>query len=227
MQVEVLARPGSAAARLRLGAGERVTCEVGAMIAMSPGLQVATTARTRQHGFLRGLKRMLAGENFFMNEFTAQSDGQELIIGPQLVGDVMHHRLTGGSIIVQGSSWLASSGNVELDMAWQGFGSALFSGERAFWVKCSGTGDLLVNSYGGIYEVNIRDSYTVDTGHIVAFEDTLRFRVGRAADSWLDSLLTGEGLACKFSGEGKLWCQTHNPVRLGEALGPQLKPRVE
>ena len=227
MQVEVLARPGAAAARLRLAAGEKITCEVGAMIAMSPGLQVATTARTRQSGFLRGIKRMLAGENFFMNEFTAQGDGQELIIGPPLVGDVMHHRLEGGSIIVQGSSWLASSGNVELDMAWQGFGNALFSGERAFWVKCSGTGHVLVNSYGGIYEVNMRDSYTVDTGHVVAFEDTLRFRVGRAADSWLDSLLTGEGLACKFSGEGKLWCQTHNPTRLGQALGPQLKPRLE
>ena len=82
-----------------------------------------------------------------------------------------------------------------------------------------------VRRFGGIYEVLIRDDYTVDTGHIVAFEDTLRFRVGKAGDSWLSSLLGGEGLVCKFSGQGRLYCQTHNPNRLGRLLGPKLKPR--
>jgi uncharacterized protein (AIM24 family) len=32
-------------------------------------------------------------------------------------------------------------------------------------------------------------------------------------------------LVCKFSGRGKLYCQTHNPPSLGKLLGPKLKPR--
>jgi uncharacterized protein (TIGR00266 family) len=225
MHVDLVSQPTAAAARIKLDAGDVVRAEVGSMIAMSPGINVNTTALTRSAGILRGLRRMLAGENFFLNEFVARNDGQELIIAPKLMGDVVHHSLRGGSLIVQGHGWLASSTGVELDATWQGIGSAIFSGEGMFWVKCTGVGDVLLNSYGGIYEVNIRDTYTVDTGHIVAFEDTLKFRVGRAADSWAASILGGEGLVCKFSGEGKLYCQTHDNRRFGRLVGSQLKPR--
>jgi len=63
-----------------------------------------------------------------------------------------------------------------------------------FWVKCSGSGDVLVNSFGAIYEVDVKDGYTVDTGHIVAFEDTLQFKIGKAGQSLIGSMLGGEGL---------------------------------
>lgn len=225
MHIDLLARPAAAAARIRLDPGETVICEVGSMIAMTSGIGVQTTSRSRGGGLLRGIRRMFAGESFFLNHFTARTANQEIIIGPDLVGDIVQHRLQGGSIIVQGQSWLASSTDVEIDSTWQGLTSSLFSGEHMFWVKCSGTGEVLLNSYGGIYEVDIRDSYTVDTGHIVAFEDTLKFRIGRASDSILGSFLGGEGFVCKFSGQGKLYCQTHNAVSFGKLLGPELKAR--
>jgi len=153
------------------------------------------------------------------------ADGQEVIIGPPLVGDIVRHRLEGGDIVVQGSSWLASTGGIDIDATWQGFGSALFSKEGVFWVKCSGSGDVLRNSFGAIYEIDGDGGYTVDNGHIVAFEDTLEFRIGKAGKSLLGSLLGGEGLVCKFSGQGKLYCQTHNPPSFGKLLGPKLRPR--
>lgn len=225
MNIDLLAKPAATAAKITLAAGEVARCEVGAMIAMSDNMDVSTTALTRSGGFLKGLRRMIAGESFFLNEFKALSDNQELIIAPKLVGDVVHHTLAGGSLIVHGHGWMASSAGVDIDATWQGIGSAIFSGEGMFWVKCTGHGDILLNSYGGIYEVNIRDTYTVDTGHIVAFEDTLKFRVGRAADSWAASILGGEGLVCRFSGEGKLYCQTHDARRFGRLVGGRLKAR--
>ena len=106
-----------------------------------------------------------------------------------------------------------------------GLCKALFSGESMFWVKCQGEGDLLLNSFGGIYTIDVDGEYTVDTGHIVAFEDTLTFRIGKASKSLVGSILGGEGLVCKFSGHGKLYCQTHNPSSFGHALGPNLRPR--
>lgn len=227
MQHQLLAQPAMSIAKLTLGAGESITCEVGAMIAMSSGFTVETTSRNKGGGggIAKGLKRMFAGENFFLNHFTATQPDQTLFIGPGLLGDIMHYPLTGGTLVVQGSSWLASAVGIEIDATWQGLGKALFSGEGMFWVKCSGRGDLFLNSFGAIYRIDVDGEYVVDTGHIVAFEETLNFKIGKAGKSLVGSLLGGEGLVCKFSGQGKLYCQTHNPPSFGKLLGPKLKAR--
>lgn len=226
MQTVISCRPAASVARITLQAGESFTCEVGAMIAMSPDITVETSARSRgSGGFMSGLKRMLSGENFFLNHFTSRAADQVIILGPGLMGDIVSHRLSGGSLIVQGSSWLASESGIEIDATFQGLGKALFSGESVFWVRCSGSGEVLLSSFGAIYEVQVDGQYVVDTGHIVAFEDTLRFEVGKAASSLLGSFLGGEGLVCKFNGRGKLYCQSHNPPNFGGELGPLLKPR--
>ncbi len=218
----------ASAAKLSLQANESVTCEVGAMIAMSSGFTVETTTRKKGGsggGIVKGLKRMLAGENLFLNHFTATQANQTLIIGPGLLGDIIHYPMSGGTLVVQGSSWLASATSIEIDATWQGIGKALFSGEGMFWVKCSGAGDLFLNSFGAVYPVDVTGEYVVDTGHIVAFEDTLEFRIGKASKSLVGSFLGGEGLVCKFSGQGRLYCQSHNPPSFGKLLGPKLKPR--
>lgn len=229
MNVEIVSRPAGAAAWVRLERGDAVTAEVGAMIAMSPDLQVNTTSMSRggKGGILKGIRRMFSGENFFLNHFEATADGQELLVGPALVGDIVAHELTGGAVIVQGSSWLASSDGVDIDTTFQGVMNALFSGEGIFWVKCSGAGTVLLNSFGAIYEVDVDGSHVVDTGHIVAFEDSLSFSVTKASGSWIGSFLGGEGLVARFSGRGRLWCQTHNATSFGRTLGPHLKPRQE
>lgn len=226
MQLEILERPSASVAKLTLHTGEVVVCEVGAMIAMSSGFSVTTSGRQRGGGGLwAGVKRMMAGENYFLNQFTAERPNQTLYLGPGLCGDIMHHQLRGGSLIVQGSSWLASGPGIQLDATFAGIGKALFSGESAFWIKCTGTGDILLNSFGAIYEVDVRDTYVVDSGHIVAFDDTLQFNVSKLGDSWVQSFLSGEGLVCHFRGEGKLYCQSHSPPAFGKQLGPMLHPR--
>jgi uncharacterized protein (TIGR00266 family) len=227
MHHDILCQPASSAARLTLGAGESVTAEVGAMIAMSSGFTVETTTRKKGGGggIVKGLKRMLAGENLFLNHFTATQANQSLIIGPRLMGDIIHFPMTGGTVIVQGSSWLASATGIDIDATWQGLGKALFSGESMFWVKCSGAGDLFLSSFGAIYPVHVNGEYVVDTGHIVAFDDTLQFKIGKAGKSLVGSLLGGEGLVCKFSGQGRLYCQSHNPPSFGKLVGPKLRPR--
>jgi uncharacterized protein (TIGR00266 family) len=94
-----------------------------------------------------------------------------------------------------------------------------------FWVKCSGTGDLLFNSFGAIYPVDVDGAYIVDTGHIVAFEETLSFEMTKAASSFIGSFLGGEGLVCRFNGRGRVWVQSHQPDAFGRSVGPLLLPR--
>ena len=59
MHIELMAQPASAAAKITLAAGESITAETGAMIAMSKGLNVQTTSRQRggKGGMMKGLKR--------------------------------------------------------------------------------------------------------------------------------------------------------------------------
>ena len=226
MDIEIQARPAASVAKITLANDESITCEVGGMIAMDSGINVQTTiSKKGGGGLLKGLKRMFGGESLFINHFTATADAQTLYVGPSLLGDVVHHKLAGGTMIVQGSSWMASDSGIDIDASFQGLGKAFFSGEGMFWVKCIGEGDLLLNSFGAIYSVDVDGDYTVDTGHIVAFEDSLQFRIGKASKSLIGSFLGGEGLVCKFSGQGRLYCQSHNPPSFGKLLGPRLRPR--
>ena len=89
-----------------------------------------------------------------------------------------------------------------------------FSGESLFLIKASGNGDIWFSSYGAILEIPVNGSYIVDTGYIVAFEDTLNYNVemlgGLSFKSLKTSIFGGEGLVCRFSGQGKLWIQTRH-----------------
>ncbi len=85
----------------------------------------------------------------------------------------------------------------------------MFSGEGLFFLKASGTGELFFSSFGAIHKVQVQGEYIVDTGHIVAFEPSLSFKLEKVGG--LKSLfLSGEGLVCRFSGSGTLYVQTRN-----------------
>jgi uncharacterized protein (TIGR00266 family) len=184
-----------------------------------------TTHKRGSGGVLKALKRMLTGESFFLNHYTATQPG-EVILGTQLAGDMMRYDLAPAmNLIVQSGAYVASHPSVELDLSWQGFGKAMFSGEAMFWIRCSGQGPMVLASFGAIYPIAVNGEYIVDTGHIVAFEETLQFDITKAGKSWISSMLGGEGLVCKFKGQGTVWCQSHNADAFGSMLGPLLRPR--
>ena len=114
--------------------------------------------------------------------------------------------------------------STDVDMGWQGFKSIL-SGESVIWLNLKGSGDVILSSFGAIYPVEVDGEYIVDSGHIVAFEETLDFDITKAGKSWLHSFLGGEGLVCKFKGKGIVWCQSHNPASFGGALSSSLRAR--
>jgi uncharacterized protein (TIGR00266 family) len=226
MKIELLHQPGSATAKVHLAAGETCVSEGGAMIAMSSNMGIVTTTHKKSKGsILKSLKRMLAGESFFLNHFTPEASAGELYLSSSLPGDMMVQTLQAGeSLIVQGGSFVASEDQVEVDLGWEGFKS-FFSGESIFWLNLKGPGQVLLNSFGAIYPVEVDGETIVDTGHIVAFNETLSFEITKAGSSWLSSFLGGEGFVCKFKGKGTVWCQSHHPQSFGKLLGPLLKAR--
>lgn len=224
MNIELKYAPSNTAAKINLPAGSSFTAESGSMIAMSGNIDIETTTHKKGKGsILKSLKRALAGESFFLNHYTAKGEG-EVWLSSNLSGDMMVNELDGNALIVQSASFLASESSVEMDIGWQGFKS-IFSGESLFWLKMSGTGKVLLNSFGAIYPQEVDGDYIVDTGHIVAFDDTLKFSISKAGSSWLHSFIGGEGLVCHFSGKGVVWCQSHNPKSFGKSLSSSLKAR--
>lgn len=225
MNIELLHQPESAIAHVTLDAGEEIIAQAGAMVAMSGNINASTTLRKgKGGGIMGGLKRMLAGESLFLSVFRAPLPNSEIWFAPNLMGDLLLYEMQGDELVVQASSYLASGSNVDIDLGWQGFKS-MFSGESIFWLSVTGQGPLLVTSFGAIYEIDVDGEYIVDTGHIVAFEKTLSFKIGKANPSWMGAILGGEGLVCRFQGKGKLYCQTHNANAFGFKVGSQLPPR--
>ncbi len=211
MQVNIEASPSFAMGTIRLGAGDSVKVEAGAMSSMSGGVEIQTAS---QGGLLGGLKRsVLGGESFFINTFTATSGG-DVSVAPKLPGDLIHLPLAGGAMFVQSGSWVASEPGVEVDTKWGG-AKTFFSGEGLFVLRCSGVGDMLVSSYGAIVDRQLQpgEVLTVDTGHIVAFDEGVTYAV-RKAGSWKSTVLGAEGLVTDFSGPGRVLLQTRSPQDL-------------
>ena len=225
MQVTLQNQPGSTAAKVTLQAGEICTAESGAMIAMSNNMNITTTTHKKNSGgMLKAAKRLIAGESLFLNHFEPKNGAAEVWFGTDLPGDMLTLDLDNENLIVQSGSFLACEHDVDIDLGWQGFKS-LFSGESVFWLNLKGKGKIILSSFGAIYPVEVNGEYIVDSGHIIAFNETLNFSITKAGKSWWHSFLGGEGLVCKFKGRGVVWCQSHNPSSFGHTLTPNLKAR--
>jgi uncharacterized protein (TIGR00266 family) len=201
--------PAYASLSLQLQANQTVIVESGAMAAMDTCIQMKSKV---QGGLGKSIGRMLGGESLFVSEFTAVGQPGELVLSPGVPGDIQYYRLDGSkSLMVQSSGFVAASPTVAIDTKFQGF-KGFFSGESLFLLKATGTGDLWFSSYGAILEIPVAGEYVVDTGYIVAFEDTLNYKVemlgGLAWKGLRTGILGGEGLVCRFSGQGRLWVQS-------------------
>jgi uncharacterized protein (TIGR00266 family) len=220
MQTEILYRPSYALAVVRLDPHESVQAEGGAMVSMTSGIQIETKARG---GILKSLARSaLGGESFFVNTFTASSGAGEITLAPALPGDVQTMELRDDTLLVQSGSYVASSEGIEVDTKWGG-AKTFFGGEGLIMLRVSGSGDLIVSSYGAIHPVELAagQKYVVDTGHLVTFDADIDFKVRKVA-GWKSTLFSGEGLVAELTGPGRLTLQT----RSEDAFLSWLKPHL-
>ena len=78
-----------------------------------------------------------------------------------------------------------------------------------------------MSAYGAIRSsrAGAGETITLDTGHVVAFDDTVQYTV-RKAGSWKSTILGGEGLVTDFTGPGRVWLQTRSSSDL-DRLDPE------
>ncbi len=223
MQIDIGYQPSQAMARVGLDAGEAILAESGAMVGMSTNVQMQTQAG----GLMSGLKRMFSGESFFRNTFVAHGGPGEVLFAATLSGDMRLLEMTPAGYFLQSGAFIASTPNVAIETKLGGF-KGFFSGAGLFTIKAStqNAGEkLIVGAFGGIQELICDGSMIIDTGHLVAWDATLQYKITKASDGWIASFLSGEGLVCHFQGQGRIWIQTRNPVEYGRTVGMLLPPR--
>lgn len=219
MEHEILYRPSYSLVRVSLNQGESISAESGAMVSMSSGIEIKTAAKG---GIFGALKRsVLGGESFFINTFHANEAG-EVTFAPSLPGDISAIELKGETLFAQSGSYIAASPEIEVNTKWGG-AKTFFSREGLFLLKMSGTGNVFLSSYGAIHEVQLEagQKYTVDTGHMVAFEEGVGYSVKRVG-GLKSTLFSGEGLVCELTGPGKIMIQTRSSDAFLSWLIPQL-----
>lgn len=213
---------GPVYATLRVGMerGESFRTEPGAMLSMSPSIELQTTSAGK--GFLGTLKAAAGGESIFASIYHAVHGSGELMLAPAHPGDIVQITLQQQSILAYGGAYLA--GDPSLTMSSRGSLKAMVSGGDLFLTVLSGTGPVFLSSFGAIYSRTLAmgESYIVDTGHIVAFTDGMHYSLKTASKGLFSSLASGEGMVCLFTGPGTIWMQTRNIPSFARTLAPFL-----
>jgi uncharacterized protein (TIGR00266 family) len=214
MDVQIRHTPSFAVARCTLTAGETMRAESGAMMATSDGV---TIEASMQGGLVKSLKRsVLGGESLFITTNTAPSQGGWVDCAARLPGDAMLATLDGSRALnIQRGSYLCSESTIEIDTKWGGFKN-LFGGEGGFLIRASGSGEVVASCYGALDRIMLGagEKLTVDSGHMVAYDDGVTMNLRRAASGSLTSLKSGEGFVFDFTGPGEVMVQTRNPSEL-------------
>ena len=223
MRTSLEFNPSYAMLTVELNGGESIKAETGAMVAQQ---DVEMKTGMGGGGLFGGLKRMVGGESFFVNTFTANRNGGWISLAPSTPGDILSFDVRpGNNLFIQSGSFLACTENVQTDSKFQGF-RGFFGGEGLFFIRAyaeRGAGTVYYNSFGAIKQVPVEPGreLVVDTGHLVAFTDDVEYSVGKVGG--LRSLVAGgEGLVMKFRGNGHVWIQTRNMSSLVDKIIPFL-----
>ncbi len=208
-----------ALAVVKLQTEKSISAEAGAMVSMSANVELYSEMKG---GVFGALKRAVGGESAFVSTFTAKGGPGEVTLAPGAPGDVAGIEMQNQTFMVQSSSYLAGDTSLVVDTKFGG-AKSFFGGEGLFLLQVSGTGLLLVSSFGAIHRRTLRsgEQYIVDTGHLVAWEGHMQYNIRKAAKAgYLRSFLSGEGMVAEFNGPGEILIQTRNLAAFAGLLKP-------
>lgn len=202
-----------------LDPGEELVVESGAMASMSAALELKAKLNG---GFFRGLARQFLGdESLFINHFSnPSSQPQRLVLASAAPGEMRCHQLKGEELFLEPGAYICSTAGVKLGIRWAGLSSFLLK-EGLFKLVVSGEGTVWYGAYGAFVEKEVRGEYLVDTGHIVAYDPSLRMKL-QLAGGIFGSFFGGEGFVARLEGNGKAILQTRSISGLADWMNPRI-----
>ena len=195
-----------------LNKGETMYTQTGGMSYQTDGITMKTNARG---GLMKGIGRMFSGESLFMANFTAERDGAMVAFGTTVPGNIMPVDLSQmpNGITVQKGSFLCAEDSIETSVTFsKKFSAGLVGGEGFILQKAKGNGMLFLEVDGDPIEKELMpgEVLKVDTGNVVAFEQTVSYEVEMVKGIG-NIFLGGEGLfLTRLVGPGKVILQSQN-----------------
>jgi len=204
-----------------LDPGEGVRAETGTMTFMEEGIEMETTTGG---GFLKGLKRALAGEKFFTTIFyNSGSKPASVAFAAPYPGKVIPLDLSAenGEFICQRDAYLCSAKGIDVTITFsKRLGAGLFGGEGFILEKLVGDGLAFIHAGGTVIEkkLAVGETLMVDTGCIVGFSASVDYSI-RRIKGFKNMLFGGEGLfLATLTGPGKVYLQSLPLSRLADRI---------
>lgn len=206
-----------------VNAGESLFTESGSMSWMSPNMKMETTS----HGGLgKAFGRMFAGENMFMNKYTAQGGPGQIAFSASFPGSIKVLNITPDRpMIVQKKGFLAAEAGVELSVHFRKkLGSGFFGGEGFIMQKLSGQGTAFIEIDGHCCEYDLApgQSIIISTGYLAAMEASCTMDIV-TVPGVKNVLFGGEGLFNTIvTGPGRVLLQTMPVSAVAGSLRPYM-----
>ncbi len=206
---------------IELDPNEGVRAEVGTMAFMEQGIEMQTSTGG---GFLKGFKRALTGESFFITSFVNRGNRKSHVaFAAPYPGKVipLDLRQLGGQFLCQKDSFLCAAQGIEIEVAFtKRLGAGLFGGEGFILQRLQGDGLAFVHAGGTIIEKELApgEILRVDTGCLVAFAPSVDYDI-QFIGGFRNALFGGEGLfLAKLTGPGQVYLQSLPFSRLADRI---------
>lgn len=206
---------------ITLDPGEIIQAETGAMLYMSDGVEMKTSTGG---GLLKGLKRALAGESFFVTQFTYRGSGRgKVAFSAPYPGKIipLDLREVGGRFLCQRDAYLCSAGGIDISIAFtKRLGAGFFGGEGFILQRLEGDGWAFLHAGGTVIQRVLEPGETlrVDTGCIVGFADSVDYDI-QFVGGFKNALFGGEGIfLAKLTGPGIVYLQSLPFSRLADRI---------
>lgn len=232
---------------VELDPGESALAEAGAMLYMTPQIQLDTIfgdgrRQEKKKGIMDHVlgagKRLITGEGLFMTLFThtGNTGKEKVAFAAPYAGKIIPMDLSkiGGELICQKDAFLCAARGVALEIAFQKkIGVGLFGGEGFIMQRLVGDGQCFVHAGGTVFEYELAEgeNVRVDTGCLVALLPSVKYDV-QFVGGVKTALFGGEGLFyASLTGPGHVWLQSLPFSRLANrifsAAGPMGKSKGE
>jgi len=229
----------------QLAEGQTVYCEAGKFLWKTVNVGVETRLTKPQNNqpgapaaaggmFQKALdvgKRVVAGESLAFQYYTPAGGAGLVTFAGVLPGEMSALELDGTrGWYAEKDAFVAAESTVDFDIAFSGFKAGRKGGEGFILEKFTGTGTVIVAGAGNFIELNpakYGGKIQVDTGCVVAFQDTVRYGVERVGQlntqTAMTALFGGEGLnLATLEGDGTVILQSMTIEGLAKALAKNM-----
>ena len=215
---------------VELDPDETVIAEAGAMNYMEDGIEFKAKlgdGSDADSGLLgklfRAGKRVLAQESLFLTHFTNRdTQKRRVAFAAPYPGKIIPVDMSkvNGDLLCQKDAFLCAAYGTRIDIAFtKRFGTGLFGGEGFILERINGDGMVFIHAGGTVIKKELKNkTLRVDTGCIVAFEETIDYSI-ELVGGLKSMLFGGEGLfLATLRGTGTVYLQSLPFSRLADRI---------